>query len=312
MLMEGLVGLVALIAAAAMPPTLYYDINVDLDKIPVFEQRLSEMHTRLGSLPGANDPMHVAGVNDLHKLDLGQVETMVGGESLRGRTGGAVTLAVSMAMILTDAFKWMDSSIDSLMKYWYHFAIMFEALFILTTIDAGTRIARFLMQETLGRVSKPFARADWLPGSLICSATISVAYGLLIYTGSIGTIWPMFGIANQLLSVLALAIVTTVLVNRGRARYMWVTVLPMLFVATTTLTAGTKLLTEVFPNKIAAGVMSPTAGYLNMGLTLFVIVSVMTVVVMAAARWIAVIGKFAPVKLDEVPPTASSILPPSP
>ncbi|VTR98792.1 carbon starvation CstA family protein [Tuwongella immobilis] len=308
MLMEGLVGLVALIAAASMPPTLYYDINVDLDRLPAFEQRLQEMHTRLGTLPGAQDPMHAAGVRDLHNLNLGEIETMVGGESLRGRTGGAVTLAVSMAMILTDAFRWADANLESLMKYWYHFAIMFEALFILTTIDAGTRVARFLMQETVGRVSPPFARTNWLPGALLCSGAISIGYGVLISSGSIDSIWPMFGIANQLLAVMALAIVTTLIVNRGRARYMWVTVLPMLFVTTTTLTAGTTLITQTFPARMAAGVMSKFTGYLNIGLTLFVITSVMAVVVMAAVRWIAVIGKFVPTKLDEPPTPPQTII----
>jgi len=304
MLMEGLVGLVALIAAAAMPPALYYDINVDIDKVAQYQTQLDEMQKKLGNVPGANDPMHQVGVRDLHKLDLAQAEEMVGGESLRGRTGGAVTLAVSMAMILTDAFRWTDAQLYDLMKYWYHFAIMFEALFILTTIDAGTRIARFLLQETAGRIYAPFGRTDWLPGALLCSFLVTLGYGLLISTGSIGTIWPMFGIANQLLAVLALALVTTYLVNRGRGRYAWVTIIPMLFVTATTLTAGTILVTQQFPAKIAmardaensAGVI---AGYLNIALTVFVITSVCTLLVMAIARWVGVWGGMVPIKRDE-------------
>ena len=125
------------------------------------------------------------------------------------------------------------------MKYWYHFAIMFEALFILTTIDAGTRIARFLLQEMLGKVH-PQIRANRLawPGAILATAAVTAGWGILVYTGSIDTIWPMFGIANQLLAVVALSVVTTLLVNTGRGRYAWVTLLPMLFVLSTTMTAA--------------------------------------------------------------------------
>ena len=147
---------------------------------------------------------------------------MVGGESLRGRTGGAVTLAVGMSLIFTDAMTaWpaTRSISKAVMKYWYHFAIMFEALFILTTIDTGTRIARFLLQETLGKVHPKFERTDWLPGAVLATAVVTAGWGVLIWTGSIDTIWPMFGIANQMLAVIALSVVTTLLINTGRGRY---------------------------------------------------------------------------------------------
>src|SRR5207344_131613 len=120
-----------------------------------------------------------------HQLD--KVETLVGGESLRGRTGGAVTLAVGMAFILTDAFHWLGLEVSSVMKYWYHFAIMFEALFILTTIDTGTRIARFLLQEALGKVHPKFEKTDWLPGSVLATLVVTAGWGLLVQTGSIDT-----------------------------------------------------------------------------------------------------------------------------
>ncbi len=274
MLTEGLVGVVALIAAAAMPPELYYSINVDVEKVPEYQAKLDQMYAEIGATPAAKDPMHRAGVNDLHKLDLADMEETVGGESLRGRTGGAVTLAVSMAMILTQAFDWADSEMHDLMKYWYHFAIMFEALFILTTIDAGTRIARYLFQETLGKVYAPFGRADWLPGALLATALVTIGWAALVWEGGIRTIWPMFGIANQLLAVLALAIVTTWLVNTGRGRYAWVTVPPMLFVTTTTLSAGTIMARD------------PTFVGLKLWLMLFVIASVCTVVLMAVVTWV--------------------------
>src|SRR5262249_25482298 len=149
----------------------------------------------------------------------GQLEEKVGGESLRGRTGGAVTLAVGMSVVFEQAFRTFGVTGEWLLKYWYHFAVMFEALFILTTIDARTRIARFLFQETAGRVYEPFGRPGWLPGALLASALVTVGWCGLVATGSIDTIWPMFGIANQVLAVLALALVTTWLVNSGRGLY---------------------------------------------------------------------------------------------
>jgi len=286
MLLEGLVGLVALIAAASMPLDLYYPINVDVEKEPEFQARLQKMYKEYETTPEAKDNLHKAGVRDVHKLDLAQMEESVGGESLRGRTGGAVTLAVGMAMIFTEAFQWADSEMKRLMKYWYHFAIMFEALFILTTIDAGTRIARYLFQETLGKIHPKFAQPDWWPGAILATTFVTGGWGFLVWTGQINTIWPMFGIANQLLAVMALALVTTLLVNTGRGKYALVTLLPMLFVTSTTLTAG-KIMISNHLDKIQQG-KDVTINSLNMGLTIFVIVMVSTLLVMAAARWLAV------------------------
>ena len=125
-----------------------------------------------------------------------------------------------------------------LMDYWYHFAIMFEALFILTVIDAGTRVGRFIVGEFLGRVYAPLAKPNWLPGAMLTTTIVVVSWAAFIWTGNISTIWPMFGIANQLLAAVALAIGTTILINMGRARYAWVTIVPMTFLSVTTLTAG--------------------------------------------------------------------------
>jgi len=286
MLIEGLVGTVALIAAASLPSDLYYDINVAIDRAPQFQGQVNEVQAKYGisreTMPAeSKDPTHAANVDSPQHLNLGQVEELVGGESLRGRTGGAVTLAVGMAMIFQQAFAFTGIAVGTLLKYWYHFAIMFEALFILTTIDAGTRIARFLLQETAGRVYKPLARPDWLPGALLASGVVTGGYGWLISTGSIETIWPMFGIANQLLAVMALALVTTWMVNQGRGRYAWVTVLPMLFVTTTTLSAGTKVVA-------AQSARGNTIGYVNAGLTIFVIACVCTILLWATARCLSV------------------------
>ncbi len=289
MLGECVVGVTALIAAACLPPSLYYDINVPIAKAPDYQARVDEIAARY-------DPLHAAGVGEVGHLDLGSMEEKVGGESLRGRTGGAVTLAVGMSVVLERAGETIGVTETWLVKYWYHFAIMFEALFILTTIDAGTRIGRFLLQETAGRFAPRLGRPDWLPGAFLASGLFTLSWGWLIHTGGIETIWPMFGIANQLLAVLALALVTTWLVNIGRGRYLAVTVVPMLWVAATTLTAGAELLFVRFPAKAAA---APVTAYRNMALTAFCLVMVLSVVTWAAARWLAVLGGFIPTRRDE-------------
>jgi carbon starvation protein len=284
MLLEGLVGVVALIAAASLDPRLYYDMNVDRQRAKDFRTQLTDLYAKYPT------PTEGAGLHDLRaerKHDLAAVNKMVGGgESLRGRTGGAVTLAVGMALIFDDALAWTGLDSANIIQYWFHFAIMFEALFILTTIDTGTRIARFLLQETLGQFSPQFAQTDWLPGAVLATGLVTFGWGALVWNGSIDTIWPMFGIANQLLSVVALALVTTYLVNVGRARYAWVTLLPMLFVTTTTLTAGSQLI-SLWLRLIADGA-DPVKYWLNIGFALFIILSVLALLFMAAARWVGV------------------------
>ncbi len=289
MLIEGLVGIVALIAAASLPSDHYFAMNTDLSRVGQWQGKMDELQKKLGESPEAKDQMHRAGVRDVHKLpvyerDLSEIEELVGNESLRGRTGGAVTLAVGMALIFSDALAWTGLAIEAVMKYWFHFAIMFEALFILTTIDTGTRIARFLLQEAAGKVNPKYAQTDWVPGAILSTLVVTLGWGALIWTGSIGTIWPMFGIANQLLAVVALALVTTLLVNTGRGRYAWVTLLPMLWVISTTMTAGVQLVTTQFPAMIRRG--DVLAGSLNIAFTVFVMACVGTLLVMAASRWL--------------------------
>ena len=290
MLIEGLVGVMALLAAASLDPKLYYDINVARNRASEFKGKLDGLYDQLG-IKEAGDPLHQVNVSDLQHLDvrkvsLAQVEAMVGNESLRGRTGGAATLAVGISLIFTEALQKIDVHIEGIVKYWYHFAIMFEALFILTTIDTGTRIARFLLQETLGKVHPKFAETDWVPGAVLSTFLVTAGWGVLVYTGSIDTIWPMFGIANQLLAVIALCIVTTMLINSGRAKYALVTLLPMLFVLTTTMSAGT-IMVDRFMEMMK---MQPLKGALNLGLTLFVMIAVALLLVLAVSRWIGVIG----------------------
>jgi Carbon starvation protein, predicted membrane protein len=133
-----------------------------------------------------------------------------------------------------------------LMDYWYHFAIMFEALFILTTIDTGTRVARFMIQEFGGKFYKPFERVDHMPSAVISTAIITCGWGYFVFTGNISTIWPMFGTANQLLAGIALCVGTTYIINLGRAKYAWVTLAPMAFVMATTLSAAWMNITQNF------------------------------------------------------------------
>ncbi len=275
MLIEGLVGVMALLAAASLPPGDYWAINIDLSKVPAYAERLVEM--------GADSD------------NLAQIERQVGGESLRGRTGGAVTLAVGMAQIFRDAMHRVAGgamNLESVIKYWYHFAIMFEALFILTTIDTGTRIARFLLQEALGKIYAPFDRTDWLPGAVLSTALVTAAWGGLIWTGSIETIWPMFGIANQMLAVIALTVVTTVMFNAGRGRYAALTILPMLFVIATTLTAGYQMITGRFMAQVSdgwqLGGLNATLiqGLLNIGFIVLIIASVIIILSQALTRWL--------------------------
>jgi carbon starvation protein len=274
MLMEGLVAVCALIAAASLPVGDYWAINIDLSKVELYTKTLTQMN---------------ADVDHLQEL-----ERQVGGETLRGRTGGAVTLAVGMAQIMTDAMKKLSSSIsiDGVIKYWFHFAIMFEALFILTTIDTGTRIARFLLQEILGKVHPQFAKMDWMPGVLLSTGLVTLGWGGLIWSSSIDTIWPMFGIANQLLAGIALCVVTTWMFQSGRGKWSLVTILPLCFIATTTLTASAQMVQTRFWPSFSNGVKTSNLGQALQGglctlAIVFLIVCFVVIVGASIARCVA-------------------------
>jgi carbon starvation protein len=194
-----------------------------------------------------------------------------------------------------------------LMAYWYHFAIMFEALFILTTIDTGTRVARFLLQEFFGKIYRPMERTDWLPGAVLASLLVVTAWGLFIHTGSISTIWPMFGIANQLLAAMALSIGTTVIIRSGKVRYAWTTLLPLAFVAITTLTAGWLSVTDNFlPRaRLAVSAGARFQNYLNAGLTLAMMTLIVLTIANCVFTWFAILGGRAAPGLNPPRPTAS-------
>ncbi len=263
MLMEGLVGVVALIAATSLMPGDYFAINVDRTRTDYVQ--FVETQSTAGF--------------DVHEQDLPKLTEETGEKELRGRTGGAVTLAVGIARIFSGL-----PGMRGLMKYWYHFAIMFEALFILTTIDTGTRVARFMLGEFLGRMYKPLERPDWLPGAVITSALVVTGFTYFIRTGSVSTIWPMFGIANQLLASIALCVGTSVIINSGRAKYAWVTITPLAFVSTTTLTAGWRSINDNFL-KLTSNPTTQFQGYLNTTLTAIMMTCVLIVVADSLLRW---------------------------
>jgi carbon starvation protein len=247
---ESLVAVMALIAACSLAPGDYFAINVS-----------PAVFARLG----------------LHTIDLPQLSAEVG-ENLAGRTGGGVSLAIGMAHI----FRGLPG-MHALVSYWYHYAVMFEALFILTTVDAGTRAARYLLQELLGKIAAPFADPKWLPGIVLSTGIIVGSWGYLIYTGSITTIWPLFGTGNQLLATIALAIGTVYLVNNGKLRYAWTTAIPTVFVGITTFTAAVLSIFTIFwPLTHTPG--TRVQGYLDSTLMALFLVGVVTVVSAAAYR----------------------------
>lgn len=262
MLSEGAVSVMALIAASSLFPLDYFQINVPVEKFAQILPMLQEMGFTQSNLETLSREV---------------------GENIAGRTGGAVSLAVGMAQIFSAI-----PGLEKLMSYWYHFAIMFEALFILTIIDAGTRIARFVLQEALGKIYKPFGKTSWLPGNLITSLIIVFAWAYFVYTGSVSTIWPMFGTANQLLGTIALCIGTSYLINRGKAKYAWITIVPMSFVGVTTMTAGFLNIKNLFIPQIMEA-STRIQGSVNLALTVIIMASLVVILADSVPRWMRVV-----------------------
>jgi len=267
MLMEGIVGVVALIAATSLFPGDYFAINT--------AQRNDTERAKYVRMVDAE----AAQGFDIRTQEIDRLEAE-SGEKVRGRTGGAVTLAIGIAKIFDGI-----PGLRGLMEYWYHFAIMFEALFILTTIDTGTRVARFLLGEFGGRFYRKLDQPNWLPGSMVTSAIVVAAWAAFIWTGSISTIWPMFGIANQLLAAVALCVATTVIINMDKARFSWITITPLTFVSTTTLVAGYESIRDIFWPQ-AQNPTTSTQGYINTSLTALIMTAVVIVLADSVRRWI--------------------------
>jgi carbon starvation protein len=226
MLMESFVAVMAMIAAAVLDPGIYFAMNAPAAVVGGTAESAASAVSGLGF--------------SVSPETLSQTATEVGESSIIARTGGAPTLAVGMAYIFSNA----TAFLGGLQAFWYHFAIMFEALFILTTVDAGTRVGRFMLQDLAGNVYEPFRNASWLPGNLITSAVIVAAWGYFLVVGvldplgGINQLFPLFGIANQLLAAVALTVATTILLKMGKLKYIWVTLVPLAWDAVVTLTAS--------------------------------------------------------------------------
>jgi carbon starvation protein len=253
MLTEGFVAIMALIAACTLMPGDYFAINT----------------------PAAAHAGLLASHPDLATVNLAYFSERIGID-LNGRTGGAVSLAVGMAHIFHNL-----PYMSELMAYWYNFAIMFEAVFILTAIDAGTRVGRFFLQEMLGRVAPKFNDKDWIPGIIITSALFTFFWGYLVYTGNISSIWPLFGISNQLLAACALIVGTTMLLRLNRGKYCLCTAIPGLFMAGMTFWAGILQVRDIY---------WPKEQYLLSSLAVLVMVLMAVIFVGAFRKWMSLLN----------------------
>ncbi len=294
MMTEMCVGIMAVIAACAMDPGQYFAINMKGDALAVT--------SHLTALGFAVTP-----------ADMSALAASVGEKTMMGRAGGAPTFALGMARMLAGVFRG-----GAAMAVWYHFAIMFEALFILTTIDAGTRIGRFLVQDLLGLAWRPLGDTRSFPGNVGATLLFVGAWGWFLYQGvvdplgGINSLWPIFGIANQLLAVIALALGTTVLIKMGRARYAWVTILPLAWLMAVTLTAGWMKIFSPDPRlgflsaaNTALGARQALNAWVDAAATAaFVVLSVVVVLANARVWWLLLAGRRAP-DLHEEPFVAS-------
>jgi carbon starvation protein len=306
MLMESFVAVMALCAAALLDPGVYFAINAPL--------------TTLGGTPEAAAAVIRTWGFTVTPEQITGLAREVGEQTLLGRSGGAPSLAVGMAQILSGAFG------QGLMALWYHFAIMFEALFILTTVDTGTRVGRFMLQELAGHLWKPLGRTSWYPSIVFASAMVVAGWGYFLVQGvhdplgGINSLWPLFGISNQLLAAVALCVGTTVLIKGGKARYAWVTLAPLAWVLAVTLTAGWQKVFAADPRlgflaHAALTVEQVTAGSLDVArggrlifndrldaMVALAFMAVTVLVVAASAReWVLVLTRRRPAAAKESP-----------
>ena len=306
MLTESLVGVMAMVAAATLDPGVYFAMNVGPAVLGSTSESAAQAIAQWGFV--------------LAPQQLDTLAAQMGEATLLSRTGGAPSLAVGMAGILGGVFSGPGLAL------WYHFAIMFEAVFILTTIDAGTRVGRFMLQELLGYVHAPLGRTSWYPSILLSSLLVVAGWGYFLYQGvvdplgGINSLWPLFGIANQLLAAVALCVATTVLIKMGKQRYAWVPVVPLAWLAAATLTAGWQ---KVFSSDPKLGFLAhaqsladstqPNAARmifndrLDAGLALFFMAIVMVVIAASAKEWYLVMaGRKAP-RVHEAPYVESKL-----
>jgi carbon starvation protein len=306
MLMESFVAIMALCAAALLDPGIYFAINAPLATLG------GNVHSAAEVIRGWGFTVTPAEIEGL--------AAAVGEKTLLGRTGGAPSLAVGMAHIFSSAFG------QGLMALWYHFAIMFEALFILTTVDTGTRVGRFMLQELAGQVWRPLGRTSWYPSTVLASALVVAGWGYFLVQGvldplgGINSLWPLFGISNQLLASVALCVGTTLLIKSGKARYVWVTLVPLAWLLTVTLSAGwLKVFADdprlgflahagLIGEQLAAGTMGSSLGArlifndrLDAVVTLIFMVITILVVLSSAREWVLILTRRKPARAQESP-----------
>ncbi|MGB8325427.1 MAG: carbon starvation CstA family protein [Candidatus Acidiferrum sp.] len=314
MLLESFVGVMAMVAACAMSPGIYFAIN--------------SPSTIVGATPEAAAQTISSWGYPLTAATMTGLAHSVGEQTLLNRAGGAPSLAVGMAQIFSNTLGG-----ERLLSIWYHFAIMFEALFILTVLDAGTRVGRFMVQELGGRVWKPLGRMNWMPAILLSSALIVGMWGYFLYQGvvdplgGINSLWPLFGISNQLLAAVALAVATTVLLKMGRVKWIWVTLVPMIWLVIITMTGSyqkifsanprigflsyaSALAAQIASGKIPAAKIVETQRVifnqrLDAGVTAVLAAMILVLVVEAAAQWYRILTASRKPALQETPYVAT-------
>jgi carbon starvation protein len=312
MLTESLVAVMALIAACVLTPGVYFAINAPASAIGTTAASAAAAVQHWGFV-----------------LDPAQMQVLaqdVGEKSLLSRTGGAPSLAVGMAHIFSRVLGGQTA-----MALWYHFAIMFEALFILTTVDAGTRVGRFMLQDLLKHVWAPIGRVSWYPAVVMASGLVVSMWGYFLYQGvmdplgGINSLWPLFGISNQLLAAVALCVGTTVIIKMGKARYAWVTILPLTWLAIVTLTAGAEKIFSADPKlgffshaRLVEGLLSNGAlpagvqtiadarrlifnDHIDAAVAAFFLISVMVILVASIYEWFTILSGRKTAQSTEIP-----------
>ena len=314
MLLESFVGVMAMVAACAMTPGVFFAINSPANIVGATADAAATTISAWGY------PLQAQTMIDLAHA--------VGEQTLMNRAGGAPSLAVGMAQIFSSTIGG-----PRLLSIWYHFAIMFEALFILTVLDAGTRVGRFMVQELGGRIWKPFGRTGWMLGVLLSSAIIVSAWGYFLYQGvvdplgGINSLWPLFGISNQLLAAVALVVATTILLKMNRLRWIWLTLAPMGWLVTITMTASYQKIFDAnprlgflaFANSLAAQIAAgkiPAAKIadtrriifnqrLDAVVTALLASMIVVLIVEALVQWYAILSRRTKSVLHETPYVAS-------
>ena len=311
MLIESLVAVMALIAACVLTPGVYFAINAPAGVLGTTAATAAEAIRGWGFT--------------LNPAEMNLLAQQVGENSLLSRTGGAPSLAVGMAHLFSRVLGGTGA-----MALWYHFAIMFEALFILTTLDAGTRVGRFMLQDLLSHVWAPIGRVSWYPAVVGTSAVFVMMWGYFLYQGvmdplgGINSLWPLFGISNQLLAAVALCVGTTIIIRMGKARYAWMTILPLSWLAVVTLTGGwIKIFSEnpklgflaharMFDDSIAAGTIPKGVASLeaatrmafndrlDAAVAAFFMAAVVVILVESTRMWIRILSGRAPATSTEV------------